>query len=113
MRFATLFLSLAVTAILAGCASETPKSGECAMLHVEALEIDQECLKSAPKPADTFDIDLDSDDEIYVSAVPAPAEGEIFALAVENDVEDTLRSLRKKEAFIDKRARFLGYEDGK
>ncbi|MBR5623548.1 hypothetical protein IKW72_00875 [bacterium] len=107
------YLSIIALILLAGCASEAPRTAYDAALHLDAVEIDQECLNAAPQPGQVFDEGMDGDDEVYVSAVPAPREGEIFALALENDIEDTLRSLRKKEAFIDKRARFLGYEDGK
>jgi hypothetical protein len=107
------YLLLTALLVLAGCASEKPRAYSESALHLDAVAIDQECLNASPKADFTFDADPEGDDEVYVSAVPAPREGEIFALALENDIEDTLRSLRKKEAFIDKRARFLGYEDGK
>lgn len=107
------YLLITALILLAGCASEAPRTAYNSSLHLDAVEIDQEALKSAPQNEFSFPEDQEFEDEVYVSAVPAPREGEIFALAVENDIEDTLRSLRKKEAFIDKRARFLGYEDGK
>ena len=87
------YLSIVALLLLFGCAAEKPQTASRSALYLDACEIDQECLNASPKAKFSFDEELDSDDEVYVSAVPAPREGEIFALALENDIEDTLRSL--------------------
>ena len=95
--------------LLAGCASESPEVIAYS-LEEQAMVIDDVCLvETAAKEETISDYE---DEEIFVTATAAPEEGEQFALSLGNEIEDTLRSLRKKEAFIDRKARFLGY-DGK
>ena len=102
-------LSLTVVLLLAGCASESPNITAYS-LEEQAAAIDNVCLvEAAAKEEMTADYE---DGEIFITATAAPEEGEQFALSLGNEIEDTLRSLRKKEAFIDRKARFLGY-DGK
>ena len=106
MRF---LLSLTALMLLAGCASESPEVIAYS-LEEQAMVIDDVCLvETAAKEETISDYE---DEEIFVTATAAQEEGEQFALSLGNAIEDTLRSLRKKEAFIDRKARFLGY-DGK
>ena len=104
MRF---LLSLTALLLLAGCASESPEVIAYS-LEEQAMVIDDICLVETPAKEET--ISDYEDEEIFVTATAAPEEGEQFALSLGNEIEDTLRSLRKKEAFIDRKARFLGYE---
>ena len=106
MRF---LLSLTALMLLAGCASESPEIIAYS-LEEQAMVIDDVCLVETTAKEET--ISDYGDEEIYVTATAAPEEGEIFALSLGNEIEDTLRSLRKKEELIDRKARFLGY-DGK
>lgn len=105
MRF---LLSLTALLLLAGCASESPDIIAYS-LEEQAMVIDDVCLVETKAKEEPIDYE---DEEVFVTATAAPEEGEQFALSVGNEIEDTLRSLRKKEAFIDRKARFLGY-DGK
>ncbi|MBP5627043.1 hypothetical protein J6X96_02610 [bacterium] len=105
MRF---LLSLTALLLLAGCASESPDVIAYS-LEEQAMVIDDVCLVETKAKEETTDYE---DEEVFVTATAAPEEGEQFALSLGNEIEDTLRSLRKKEAFIDRKARFLGY-DGK
>lgn len=101
------FLLLPIALLLFGCAA-AEQSKPTYSLDEQAMVIDDVCLTvSEPKEEMEF-----GDEEVYVTATEAPEEGEIFALSLGNEIEDTLRSLRKKEEFIDRKARFLGY-DGK
>ena len=102
MRFLILPLSL----LLFGCAA-AEQSKPTYSLEEQAMIIDDVCLTVSEPKKEEFEI---GDDEVYVTATQAPEEGEIFALSVGNEIEDTLRSLRTKEEFIDRKARFLGYD---
>ena len=102
-------LSLTAIIILSGCASESPEIIAYS-LEEQAMVIDDVCLVETKAEEETV-ADYE-DEEIFITATAAPEEGEQFALSIGNEIEDTLRSLRKKEAFIDRKARFLGY-DGK
>ncbi len=106
MRF---LLSLTALLLLAGCASEFPEVIAYS-LEEQAMVIDDVCLVETTVKEE--EVQNYEDEEIFVTATAAPEEGEQFALSLGNEIEDTLRSLRKKEAFIDRKARFLGY-DGK
>ena len=105
MRFLILPLSL----LLFGCAA-AEQSKPTYSLEEQAMVIDDVCLVETKAEEETV-ADYE-DEEIFITATAAPEEGEQFALSIGNEIEDTLRSLRKKEAFIDRKARFLGY-DGK
>lgn len=105
-------LVLTAALLLAACASQT--AAPAADLERQAAEIDSLCLRSAGAPADRgtrFTREDALADELYATALPLPDEGELFALAEDQEAEDRLRSLRAKEAVIDRRARFLGYDD--
>ena len=101
------FLLLPIALLLFGCAA-AEQSKPTYSLDEQAMVIDDVCLAVSEPKEEEFEM---GDDEVYVTATKAPKEGEIFALSVGNEIEDTLRSLRKKEEFIDRKARFLGYDE--
>lgn len=94
--------------LLSACASQ-PAAVALDCPEDQTAQIDAACLSvTAPAAESWSEEDLEAD-EIYQTAVKMKREGELFALAEDTELEDLMRSLRKKEAFIDRKAKILGY----